>query len=100
MVVLDSPFQVGEEASFVGEIRCICGSAEQAEATVKYVLAGLRWVRQIGAERTVGFGRVQSVELSELTISELAPHSKSARADIPKCFDSLFAVTQSQRQVT
>ena len=99
MVVLDSPFQVGEEASFVGEIRCICGSAEQAEATVKYVLAGLRWVRQIGAERTVGFGRVQSVELSELTISELAPHSKSARADIPKCFDSLFAVTHSQRQV-
>jgi RAMP superfamily len=100
MMVLDSPFQVGETASFVGEIRCFCGSIKEAENTVKFVLAGLRWIRQIGAERTIGFGRVQSVEPLDLTITELEAQPKSAQADIQKCFDAACGTTSPPQKVS
>ena len=73
MMVLDAPFQVGEPAKFVGEVGCICSTTVQAQATVKFVLAGLRWIRQIGAERTIGFGRVQSVDAIEIVLTKLLP---------------------------
>ncbi len=100
IMVLDSPFEVGEEAKFVGEIWSVCNSVEQAEATAKYVLAGLRWIRQIGAERTLGFGRVRCVEVVELTISELAIQSDVVGEEIRKHFDVFIAAAQPHRQVS
>ncbi|ADB15823.1 hypothetical protein Psta_1141 [Pirellula staleyi DSM 6068] len=96
MMVFDSPFKVGEEAPFIGRIWCICGSVGQAESTIKYVLAGLRWVRQFGAEKTIGFGCVSNVDLLKATVTDLAPHSQATRNTITQKLSNLLAKTGSK----
>lgn len=85
--VIDSPWEIDEEAVFEGELCCICSSRTQADTIRRHVIAGLKWVRQFGAERTVGFGRVIKIESSDVVFTSLTnetPNSSiSGVRDVP-----------------
>lgn len=57
---IESPFLQGKEYVFNGTI-IFFASQEDSIAIEKYVKTGLRWLPQLGAMRTIGYGRVQSI---------------------------------------
>lgn len=59
LLALESPFDTNEEIEFEGAIRFLEPDDTVAASVRERILAGLRWIPQIGAERTVGFGRLK-----------------------------------------
>ena len=59
--VIESPYKPGQPVSFTGTFRMIAQSDSEVAEVHKAVLAGLNWIQSAGAERTIGFGRTQSV---------------------------------------
>ena len=98
LMVIDSPFQVNEPATFAGEVICICCSTVDAQEAVKYVVAGMKSIRQIGAERTIGFGRVEAVKLIEVILTELT--QKAAAQNTRKRIADLFRGNSCQPAIT
>lgn len=65
LVFMESPFLEGKEYDFKGSITYF--STEQDSARIeKFIKTGLRWLTQVGAMRTVGYGRVQKVSFASL----------------------------------
>jgi len=64
-LVIEAPYAAGQEASFRGEIRYVAKSGAESDQIRKSVEAGLRWIPSLGAERTIGFGRLLEVSLEE-----------------------------------
>lgn len=98
LMVIDSPFEVNELAAFDGEIVSICSPLEEAEEAVKYIVAGMKSIRQMGAERTVGFGRVQTVNLIDVSLTELT--QKVAGKKPRKRIEDLFRGKSFQPAIT
>jgi hypothetical protein len=55
--VIETPFPPGKEVEFSGDIR-FYGDDTEAEATLKKIRQALRWTTGIGANRSIGFGRL------------------------------------------
>src|SRR5262249_49848052 len=89
LMEIDSPFRYGEPAVFDGHLRCIFPDAAQLEEPVKLLRAGFCWLAQLGAERTVGFGRVHSFELLHLHVTGLTPQTEEPFAQIKAAVDTL-----------
>lgn len=62
--VLDAPYQVGESVTFSGAIRFAATDARAADKIRRDVEIGLRWITSLGAERSIGFGRLLDVKVS------------------------------------
>lgn len=79
-IVIEKPFSSGKIVHFSGKIRFTC-SSEQDKANIQNPLEkGLRWIPALGGQRSIGFGRIQSVSIHE--------ESKDAPNDIdshPAC---------------
>ncbi|MGZ8220958.1 MAG: RAMP superfamily CRISPR-associated protein, partial [Methylobacter sp.] len=67
LVVIQSPFLTGDDYLFTGELHFFANNHEEVNKIVRHVEAGLHWTAQLGAMRTVGFGRVKSVTCSTIT---------------------------------
>ncbi len=80
VMVVDTPFQYGEPAEFRGAVRCVCVDEVQAEQDLQWLGAGLRWLTQLGACRTIGFGRVGSVHVDHVDLTELVPQDEDGPA--------------------
>ncbi|MGO8733607.1 MAG: RAMP superfamily CRISPR-associated protein [Terriglobia bacterium] len=81
-LVIDAPFASGENITFSGTVRARLKENETAGSVRKALLAGLRWISSVGAERSVGFGRIDKVELtlqSEQTVVPAAMPNPKAR---------------------
>ncbi|MEK6320453.1 MAG: RAMP superfamily CRISPR-associated protein [Acidobacteriota bacterium] len=63
--VIEAPYAAGQEISFSGKIRYFVATEPEATEIKRCVEVGLRWITSLGAERTVGFGRMVKVEVSE-----------------------------------
>ncbi|MCI0694808.1 hypothetical protein L0337_22725, partial [candidate division KSB1 bacterium] len=61
--VLDAPYQVGESVTFSGAIRFSATDIGAADKIKREVEIGLRWITSLGAERSVGFGRLLDVKV-------------------------------------
>lgn len=55
--VIETPFPPGQEVEFSGDVR-FYGDDTEAEATLKKIRQALRWTTGIGANRSIGFGRL------------------------------------------
>lgn len=62
--VLDAPYKVGESVKFSGAIRFSASDATSANNIKREIEIGLRWITSLGAERSVGFGRLLDVNVS------------------------------------
>ncbi|MGQ0594713.1 MAG: RAMP superfamily CRISPR-associated protein [Gammaproteobacteria bacterium] len=63
LMLAEQPCRPGREMTFAGE--CY-GYVDDPDNFRRHLIAGLRWIPQIGAERTVGFGRVLRVDVEDL----------------------------------
>jgi hypothetical protein len=70
MVLIESPFLTGEDYKFTGALHFFAADETEAESIIRHVNAGLNWTAQLGAMRSVGFGRIKKVENTK-TIDEL-----------------------------
>jgi hypothetical protein len=66
--VLEAPYGVGELITFEGQIHYHALDQRTADQIKLLVETGLRWITSLGAERTIGFGR-----LIDLSVSNPAP---------------------------
>jgi len=71
---METPFEAGQEVTFSGHVWCYGGSENDIR---QYLRLGLRWLTQVGAERTTGFGRVLDAEVETapetMTLTEMPP---------------------------
>lgn len=65
--VIETPSISGERLVFTGSIRYCALDPEGVKQIINYVETGLRWTTGLGAERTVGFGRLIDVAVEEKT---------------------------------
>lgn len=63
LVMIESPFLPGCDYDFTGELHFFAADQAEINSIVRHVNAGLQWTAQLGALRTVGFGRVKQVQL-------------------------------------
>lgn len=62
--VVEAPFRVGRAVTFKGRVR-VAGDAATVKRMRKAIELALRWNTQMGALRTLGFGRVISATVGE-----------------------------------
>ena len=83
--ILESPFASGETATFTGTAIAHV-SDDEAEKIRGHLTLGFRWVRQLGAARTVGFGTLQSATVTA------APAEKPG-SNVADCTALLLRIT-------
>lgn len=76
--VIEAPYAVGEEASFVGQIRFRAKDAGDAQKIRDCIEMGLRWVTNVGANCNVGFGRLLDVQVTDRPAATANPASVTA----------------------
>ncbi len=74
LVFIDSPFLEGEEYDFKGTVSYF-STADDTTVIEGYIKTGLRWITQIGAMRTIGYGRVKEVLFQDLKSAAIPPPS-------------------------
>lgn len=70
--VLEAPYAVGERVAFTGQIHYRTIDQNDSDLIKRYIETGMRWITSFGAERTVGFGRLIDVKVSEVSSAPLA----------------------------
>ena len=76
LLFIEQPWAAGEIVCFKGMWHAI-GSEEEVRALCGAIKGGLMWMAQLGAERSIGFGRVASVEVA----SDPAPSAQNSLSD-------------------
>jgi hypothetical protein len=72
LMVLEAPYQSGEEVAFSGPVWFIAENAAELKTMTFAVNAGLCWVTSFGAERSVGFGALAQVSVGPPDLQSLA----------------------------
>lgn len=78
IVLIESPFLTGEEYLFTGALHFFATDKTEADTIIRHVNAGLNWTAQLGAMRSVGFGRIKNFEYSS-TINALPEPNPQAQ---------------------
>ena len=81
LMMLESPFAPGEMVRFAGTITFLACDEAQARHISAQIEAGMQWTDQLGAYRTLGFGRLRGITLCELRLRG-TQRDDSIRADI------------------
>ncbi|WP_448872443.1 RAMP superfamily CRISPR-associated protein [Desulfobulbus propionicus] len=71
LMALESPFASGRTLVFSGLMRFDAGDVSKAEIIRGQILCGLQWIAQLGAFRSIGFGRVVDVTVHALLKHEI-----------------------------
>ncbi len=74
-------FQAGGKYTFTGQCTCFSRSDEDEENIFKALNSGLRFIPQLGGERTVGLGRLLAVDICRETFLFTPPASTHLFAD-------------------
>ncbi len=92
LICMETPFESGAETQWKGEIIWSSENREQGEKVRDQVLAGLRWITAMGAEKTAGFGRLLKVICEDFSVSEF----KTFQAPADKTRISALSITLSE----
>ncbi|MGH9784672.1 MAG: RAMP superfamily CRISPR-associated protein, partial [Terriglobia bacterium] len=79
--VIESLSAIGQPIPFHGEIRYLASDNAEARRIRQYVEVGLRWITTLGAERSIGFGKLTDVQVDDSateTVSLGTPPSEQA----------------------
>lgn len=82
MLVMESPYRPGQAVNFTGAIRLLAANEGEAHTLRRRVEKAFQWIAAVGSERTIGFGRVTSVECGEVEVhswrGSIAPSNQSS----------------------
>ncbi|MEI7701955.1 MAG: hypothetical protein WCK86_19310, partial [Planctomycetia bacterium] len=79
--VLDCPLAAGEIAEFVGQVRFMAVNEDQARGQFSRIQQALKWTLSFGSRKTVGFGRLTSVQIDHATVQNFAPQPNTIIPD-------------------
>jgi hypothetical protein len=71
-IVTERPFLAGEKVTFQGTARFLAKDEQEAQEQLLTPLKkGLRWINQLGANRTIGFGEVIQADVELVSVSSI-----------------------------
>ena len=83
--VMESPYAAGKPVKFTGKVRFLISDEESAQGrrgeVGEALERGLRWVRSVGGNRTVGFGEIQDVSVGKV-LEEAPPAEATAQGTV------------------
>lgn len=79
LVAMESPFQQGKCYTFTGIITYFAPAGEGAEIE-RYIQTALRWLTQLGAMRTIGYGRINNITVTRSITPIPAPQTSGSRS--------------------
>lgn len=65
ILIMETPFAPKEEVCFHGQIEFIATDQNEITKNIDYIKKGLMWINSLGSERTVGFGKLVNVNISQ-----------------------------------
>lgn len=83
LAMLESPFVSGEPYTFTGQVHFFSSSAK-AETIIQHLRAAIKWLYQLGAFRSIGFGQVEKTQILELETFPIPVSHPSGNAEIPE----------------
>lgn len=63
-VVIESPFSPGEDIEFRGALHFFCDDTDRGRMK-EAIEAGLHWIPSLGGQKSVGFGLISAIKISE-----------------------------------
>jgi len=74
-IATERPFIAGKEVTFQGTARFLAKNENDSNTLITHLKAGLQWLTQLGANRTIGFGEVINIAVKkvELEKAQLEP---------------------------
>lgn len=73
-LVTERPFAPGDEITFQGTARFLARNETEANELTRQLEIGLKWLSQLGADRTVGFGELIGVNIEpDLAVNSAEP---------------------------
>ncbi len=69
-LVTERPFAPGDEITFQGTARFLARDETEANELTRQLKIGLKWLTQLGADRTVGFGELIGVHIEPDTATQ------------------------------
>lgn len=97
--LMESPFRAGETAKFEGTITLDAPSAETEEYVKYRLIKALRWAGCLGANVSVGFGRITNIQVQRAAAeAETArdPAPQSDQIHLRLATEDLLCVTESR----
>lgn len=96
LLVIEAPYASGSSIPFGGRTWFLASDQAELDRMRRAVEAGLRWVSCFGAERSIGFGQLEKVELSapvQVPYATVAQQAETKRFDISLALSEPFAVS-------
>jgi hypothetical protein len=81
LLIMESPFAQEENFTFIGQV-IFFAPQEQGEEIIRSLGIGLGWLSQLGAMRSIGFGRVQEARIAE--VKQAALKAPPGNAELEK----------------
>lgn len=79
-LVTKTPFAPGEEIDFKGQVRFLARDDKERDGFYRHLQMGLKWISQLGAYCTVGFGELVEVKLENQVENPLC-HTSTVSID-------------------
>jgi len=93
LLVMETPFAPGEKACFHGTIKYLVTDEAKAAKIRIFIEKGLRWTISLGSHRTVGFGKLINVAISQ-TVNQLQIDDVEATENVYQNNEKLGIVIQ------
>jgi CRISPR/Cas system CSM-associated protein Csm3 (group 7 of RAMP superfamily) len=81
-LVTERPFAPGDEITFQGTARFLAHNETEVDDLTRHLEIGLKWLSQLGADRTVGFGELINVKVEEEKANSVANTETLPSSDI------------------
>jgi len=100
-LLVDTPFAIGEPLYFTGRLTLFVQDEETLQSMQRHVEAALRWISQLGGYRTIGYGRLQKVNMDKPVQRVIrAPRScpqTTGSLDVLICPEAPFCIARKPR---
>ena len=96
-LVTERPFAPGDEMTFQGTARFLARDETVVKNLTRHLEIGLKWISQLGAYRTIGFGELIGVNIEAETVKSVEKTEKllpDDTYDIIICPESSFCISE------
>jgi hypothetical protein len=78
LLMIEQPWRIGEQVSFQG-IWFVIANQKDAERLADFLQKTIAWIGQLGAQASVGFGKITNVSVSAIPVKPAAAPLRSSR---------------------
>lgn len=71
LLAIEQIFESGALYTFTGTVQFFCQHKDEAENIEKHLDAAVKWIPQLGAMQSIGFGQVEKAEITEIRMQPI-----------------------------